>query len=209
MALVKRTAHVLTLGFTAFWLVATSRAPGPVHPCFVPLEAKKVRIALGAAMPASPGAAPSCQGLDDLREGAVIGVGLIPSSDRTARVRVDQDDACLGYDVTELTGPVGLSQPHSGDPRYPVPRALFESRAHFSSASSAPRCAGEYHISVAPVNPLPRNALVDPLDAGHREPWQLRRVIRVDTTRVCALSPALPPGDCQDIFEVRSLELGP
>ncbi len=189
-----RLIHFLTLGFTAFWLVATSKPNQPAQDCFVALREPRLKITLGAEAPA--GRAPSCAGLDGLAAGAALEVTVTRSPAPPMNVR-----SCWSYQVGELRGPSGVSDPHP----WTSSAGLFELDASFRSSAAPEQCSGDYHLLLAPVTPVPDKAKANPLRAGRGESWKVTRSIRVAHGQACNLLPTLPSGYCEDSFEVRSV----
>lgn len=198
----KRFIHFLTLGFTAFWLVATSKPREPADDCFVALTKPRLTLTLGAAVPAS--AAPSCAGLDGLVAGATLDVALGRSKAPPEKSR-GADVGCWSYQPTELRGANGVS----GIVPWPTSGGLFELDASFLSSAEPVQCYGDYHLRLAPSAHVRAGQKLDPLEPQSHEVWVLTRLIRMNQGQSCSLVPKLPDGYCQDTFTVRSVAGAP
>jgi hypothetical protein len=200
----KRFIHFLTLGFTAFWLVATSKPAEPADDCFVALSKPRLTIALGASVPVS--AAPSCAGLDGLVAGGTLDVALGRSKEPPDKDRGAADEAaCWSYQPSDLRGVNGVSALAP----FRTSGGLFELDARFVSSAEPAGCYGDYHLRLAPSAPLRASRQVDPLHPKSHEVWLLTRLIRMNQGQACGLVPPLPHGYCQDTFTVRSMGHAP
>jgi hypothetical protein len=201
----RKVLHFLVLAFTAFWLVATSRARRPARECFVPL-AKPMTVTLGA--PTTTSAAPSCGALDGLTEGSVLRA-RVQRSASAPQVSYEDLGTCWGYGVSELTGPADVSALRANEASPTYPNALFDLEGTFVSSASPTECAGDYRLVLQSARLIPGGSVVDPRRAGAGQAWRVTRLIRMNPGRNCPHVPPLPDNYCEDTFEVRSIGHGP
>lgn len=202
----RKLFHFSALAFTAFWLVATSRAREPARHCFVPLAKPVLDVTLGPHLTTS--GAPSCSTLDGLAEGELLRARIR----RSANAPQVRNLACWGYDIATLAGLEGVSNVTADEASAQHPSALLDLTAKFSSTTEPDACWGDYHLVLEPASAVSATALLDPLQAaasGQR--WRVVRRISVgpNDARQCAALPPLPDGYCEDTFEVKSIAHAP
>src|SRR5690242_15899894 len=130
MRVLKKLVHLALLGFTAFWLVATSRAPEPTVECFVPMRSRSLELTLGGTVPSCvAGSGPSCRGIDGLANGSRLRVELTRSTKPPEVGR--GSSVCWSYQPVTLSGPTGTSGVHGDEPSRMLPTALFKADAAF------------------------------------------------------------------------------
>jgi hypothetical protein len=198
----KQLIHFLTLGFTAFWLIATSKPREPARDCFVALRQPQQSVSLGAAL--ASGAVPSCAGLDGLGPGMTLAVRLTRSTE-PPREDSTVERGCWSYQANELHGPSGVTELKP----WTTSSALLELDATFVSGTEPTQCYGDYHLRLAPETPVRAGGQVDLSQAGKSEHWRVTRLIRMNQGQSCGLVAHLPEGYCQDVFEVRSVTDAP
>jgi hypothetical protein len=201
MTVGKRVLHGGLLAFTAFWLVATSRAPSPVVECFAPLTSRSVKVTLGAVVPPAAGAGPTCHGADGLREGSVLRAELTRSA--TPISVPDGSQVCWSYEVKRLDVPKGFSALESREPNKAQPTAYFEAWGRFDGPGTP--CVCQYRLVARLETPFRHGLRADPKRAGPAEPWRVRRAITQWPGQSCTFTPPMTGEWCEDTFEVRSI----